>query len=105
MKIRAHPGICEGHGLCKRFAPEVYELDEEGYIALHLVEVPPELERAAELGASICPARAITIIRDEATGDGTTGGGATRDEAPGGSPDASGVGVGSGLSPGSASPR
>ncbi len=66
MKIRAHPGICEGHGLCKRFAPEVYVLDDEGYIDLHMVEVPPELERAAELGASICPARAISIIRDGA---------------------------------------
>lgn len=64
MKIRAHPGLCDGHGLCHRFAPEVYTLDAEGYIDLHVVEVPPELERAAELGASVCPAGVITIIRD-----------------------------------------
>jgi ferredoxin len=63
MKIRAHPGICEGHGLCRRFAPSVYQLDDEGYIDLHMVEVPPELEEAAEIGASVCPAGAITIIR------------------------------------------
>ena len=64
MKIRTHPALCEGHGLCRRFAPEVYTLDDEGYIGFHLLEVPPELERAAEIGASVCPAGAITIIRD-----------------------------------------
>lgn len=66
MRIKAHPGLCEGHGLCKRFAPEVYQLDDEGFIDLHLVEVPPELEGAAVIGATVCPAGAITIIWDHA---------------------------------------
>lgn len=64
MKIKVHPGLCEGHGLCHRWAPEVYTLDDEGYIDMHLVEVPPELEAAAEIGASVCPAGVITIIRE-----------------------------------------
>jgi len=65
MRIKAHPGLCNGHGLCRRFAPSVYQLDDEGYIDVHLVEVPPELEAAAELGAAVCPAGAITIIRGD----------------------------------------
>lgn len=64
VKVRVHPGLCQGHRLCHRFAPEVYPLDEEGYIDLHLVDVPPELEGAAELGARVCPAGVITIIRE-----------------------------------------
>lgn len=64
MKIRTHPGLCDGHGLCHRFVPEVYTLDDEGYIDLHVVEVPPELQRAAMLGASICPVGAITVIHE-----------------------------------------
>lgn len=64
MKVKAHPALCEGHGVCRRFASHVYHLDEEGYIDIHLLEVPPELEAEAELGASICPAHAITILRD-----------------------------------------
>ncbi len=64
MKIKAHPGLCQGHGLCRRFAPSVYQLDADGYLDLHVVEVPPELEAAAELGAAACPAGVITIIRD-----------------------------------------
>lgn len=64
MRIRAHPGLCEGHGVCRRFAPSVYQLDEEGYLDLHLLEVPPELEAAAVLGAEVCPAHVITVLRD-----------------------------------------
>jgi ferredoxin len=67
MKIRAHPGLCQGHGVCRRFAPAVYPLDDEGYLDLHLAEVPPELEAAAVLGASVCPAHVITIIEDRSS--------------------------------------
>jgi hypothetical protein len=40
----------------------VYSLDAEGYVDLHLLEVPPEFADAARLGASVCPARAISIL-------------------------------------------
>ena len=67
MKIKAHPGLCMGHGNCRRFAPSVYQLDEEGYLDLHRMEVPPGLEDAAVLGASVCPEGAITVIYDDAS--------------------------------------
>lgn len=62
VRIRVHPGLCEGWGNCHRWGPEVYPLDDEGYIAIHLAEVPPELARAAWSGADACPAQAITVI-------------------------------------------
>lgn len=62
VRIRAHPGLCEGWGNCHRWGPDVYPLDEDGYIAIHLLEVPPELVRAAWRGADACPAQAITVI-------------------------------------------
>lgn len=62
LKVKVHLGICEGWGNCHRWAPEVYPLDDEGYIAVHLLEVPPELADAARLGASSCPAGVITIV-------------------------------------------
>jgi ferredoxin len=62
VRVRAHPGLCEGWGNCHRFAPEVFALDEEGFIDVHLVEVPPEHAGAARLGASSCPEHAITVI-------------------------------------------
>jgi ferredoxin len=67
VKVRTHPGLCEGWGNCHRFAPEVYPLDAEGYIDVHLLDVPAELAAAARNGALACPERAITVI--EANGD------------------------------------
>jgi ferredoxin len=61
LKVRAHPGLCEGWGNCHRWAPEVYPLDDEGRIAIHLLAVPEELAAAAWAGAQVCPARAITV--------------------------------------------
>lgn len=62
VRVKTHPALCNGMGNCHRFAPEVYVLDDEGYIGLHLLDVPPELADKARLGAKVCPEGAITII-------------------------------------------
>ncbi|MFN8018066.1 MAG: ferredoxin [Acidimicrobiales bacterium] len=62
VKVRTHPSQCLGWGNCHRFAPEVYPLDEDGMIAVHLLDVPAEHARDAWRGASVCPERAITVI-------------------------------------------
>lgn len=69
MRIKVHPGMCEGSGACRQFASTVYQLDDEGYLDLHLLQVPPELERDAAYGASACPARAISVLADAPTPD------------------------------------
>lgn len=62
VRVRTHPGLCEGWGNCHRFASAVYPLDAEGYVDIHLLEVPAELADQARMGAQSCPAHAITII-------------------------------------------
>lgn len=62
VRVRAHPGLCLGYGNCHRFAPDVYPLDADGHIDVHLVDVPPDLALDAWVGASVCPERAITVI-------------------------------------------
>lgn len=62
VRVRVHPALCEGWGECHRWAGEVYPLDEEGCIDLHLAEIPPEHQVAAWLGAQACPQGAITLI-------------------------------------------
>lgn len=42
-------------------APELYQLDETGYSALGVLEVPAGMETAAREGAAACPERAISI--------------------------------------------
>lgn len=62
VKVRAHPALCMGNGACHTWAPEVYPLDEDGEIAIHMLAVPAELAVKAWIGASVCPEQAISVI-------------------------------------------
>lgn len=62
VRIKTHPALCLGWGECHRWAPEVYPLDEDGRIGVHLLEVPAEHAEAAYWGAAACPEQAITVI-------------------------------------------
>lgn len=62
LRIKAHPGLCEAWGNCHRWAPEIYPLDGDGRIDVHVLEVPPEHAVEAWMGAEVCPAHAITVV-------------------------------------------
>lgn len=61
MEISVDLTACEGHGLCQQVAPDVYELDDEGYVNLRVDEITPELEAAAAAGARVCPVAALKV--------------------------------------------
>jgi ferredoxin len=52
---------CSGHARCYAAAPEVYELDDDGYCIIDNLTVPVPLEQSAREGAAACPERALTI--------------------------------------------
>jgi ferredoxin len=61
MKIRIDKARCVGHARCAAVAPEIYELDDDGYIAVEAIDVPPSKEDIARRGARACPERVITV--------------------------------------------
>ena len=63
MIVRVDVKVCQGHGQCVLFAPEIFQLNEEG-LAVVLVERPEsESMRAAAVDAAhACPVRAITLL-------------------------------------------
>ena len=61
MKIIARQAACAGHARCMAVAPEVFELDDVGYIAFSEKEVPPGLEAQARRGVRACPERILSI--------------------------------------------
>ena len=63
VRIRTHPSLCQGWGNCHRWAPDLYPLDENGHIDVHVLEVLADRVHDAELGALICPDHVISIIR------------------------------------------
>jgi ferredoxin len=45
-------------------APDLFPLNEDGYIAADVIDVPPGMEEDARRGAAACPERIILIEED-----------------------------------------
>lgn len=62
MKIIYDRDACQGHNRCYMLAPELFDVDDEGYAILKVEgEVPTELQDKAQLCVDNCPEYAITI--------------------------------------------
>ncbi len=61
MKIRINKSACVGNARCAAISPELFPLDEDGYIAVEEVDVPPGMEQLARRGARACPEKIIVI--------------------------------------------
>ena len=62
MQIRYDRDACQGHNRCYLLAPELFDVDDEGYAVLRVDgEVPADLEKKAQLAADNCPEYAITL--------------------------------------------
>ena len=61
MKIRVNKAMCVGNARCAAVAPQLFPLDDEGYIAVEEIEVPAGMEELARRGAKACPERIIVI--------------------------------------------
>jgi ferredoxin len=63
MKVIADNALCEANGLCASADPQLFPLEDDGYIAVPggTVEVPPGSEGAAQLGVSLCPLQALRL--------------------------------------------
>ena len=64
MKVIIDKPRCAGHARCASVAPDLFELDEDGYIASEGFDVPEGQEAIAGRGARACPERIITITED-----------------------------------------
>ncbi len=62
MRVRVDPNKCQGHSRCYALAPELFDVDVEGFA--HVViegDVPPDLEEKAALAVGNCPEDAISL--------------------------------------------
>jgi ferredoxin len=64
MKVRIDKAACVGNARCAAVSELLFPLDDDGYISVEEVEVPPDMETLARRGARACPERVITIIED-----------------------------------------
>ena len=65
MRVHVDPQLCQGHNRCIAVAPELFDIDDEGYAsAIGDGTVPPDLEEGAVLAHANCPEQAIVLQRD-----------------------------------------
>lgn len=66
MKAVVDSALCAAHGLCAATAPELFDLDDDGYnlAAGTTVEVPAGQEDAARAAVAACPEAAIQVVED-----------------------------------------
>lgn len=63
MRIIVHREKCQGHARCWAMAPDVFDLDDEGYVVAGDIAVAPDREQDAWRGAKSCPERALDVER------------------------------------------
>lgn len=51
---------CQGHGRCYSLAPELFDVDDEGYGVVRTADLDPEQASLAERAIAECPERAIS---------------------------------------------
>lgn len=62
VRIQVDWDLCQGHGVCRAEAPEVFDVDADQARVVVLQESPPE-ERRAKVQAAVnyCPTRALSL--------------------------------------------
>lgn len=61
MKIMLDRAKCTGLGICESFAPEVFEVDEEGDLVMKTDDVPEGMLEAVRQAVEGCPTEALRL--------------------------------------------
>lgn len=61
MRVKLDPELCQGHGQCVIFCPEVFKADEQGFASVVSENVPESEYANVERAETMCPERAIQI--------------------------------------------
>jgi ferredoxin len=61
MRILVDKARCAGHARCYATAPEIFVLDDNGYIDMESFDVQPGQEELARRGARACPERGLRV--------------------------------------------
>ncbi|MCU1692808.1 MAG: ferredoxin [Frankiales bacterium] len=63
LHVKVQREKCCGYGICAEICPQVYKLDEQGFVYIDSDLVPEGVEEAAIEGAEACPELALEIVR------------------------------------------
>jgi ferredoxin len=65
MKVKVDVPKCVGHARCANVAPEVYDLNDDGFNVTAEKAVDPSLRPQAQRGMRACPEKIIMIAEED----------------------------------------
>jgi ferredoxin len=65
MRIEADLTLCQGHAQCEEAAPEVFEVDDEGYVRVLAADPPEPLRDKVEQAIRRCPVAALKLTQGQ----------------------------------------
>ncbi|MFE6922036.1 ferredoxin [Nocardia sp. NPDC057663] len=64
MRIELDRAKCTGLGICESFAPDFFEVDDDGDLIMHKDSVTADELAAVEEAVHSCPTEALRILRE-----------------------------------------
>lgn len=64
MKVVVDRELCQGHGQCVIVAPEIFDIDDDGYAVVNIEWPDEKLQSKLHVAIRRCPAEAIKIEDD-----------------------------------------
>jgi len=61
MEIKVDFDLCQGHAVCMGEVPEVFEVDDKGFLTILQDRPPDELRAKVEQAVKYCPTGAISL--------------------------------------------
>jgi ferredoxin len=61
VRIAVDYDKCSGLGMCESIAPDVFEVEDDGSLTLHLTEVPEGREDEIREACEACPTEALSL--------------------------------------------
>jgi ferredoxin len=61
VRVDVNTQACAGHGQCAATSPDVYALDDDGFV-LPVGDIARGVAEAAREGAAACPEMAIEVV-------------------------------------------
>jgi ferredoxin len=61
-RVAVDRGLCVGSGSCEMLAPDVFEVDDEGVLAVLEAEPGDDDVPAVRDAVQACPTRALTLV-------------------------------------------
>ena len=62
MKITCNFGVCTGNGLCEDAAPDYFEVQDNGDLAILREQVDPDNLADLERAVTGCPTQALELV-------------------------------------------